>query len=208
MKVLVVEDNQFSRTLVSGLLRNNGYAVHACSTAAQALESIQRETPDLVIADLDLGKGPTGIDVLRAVRRVAPDLPAIILSGHRSPLLVDMEAEVLPQGIIYLVKSDMESDAEILAAVKAALSGDSYQSSAQAPTELKYITRTQAAILKMLARGMSNEAIATQRGTSVRAVENLIRRTFRSLDIVASPDSNARVQAAIAYLNDSSLTVE
>jgi two-component system phosphate regulon response regulator PhoB len=84
--VLVVDDDQRVRTVVSWQLEADGFAVSEAADGAAALESIERERPDLVVLDLSL-PGVGGLDVLRAVRgreragSTAP-LPVIVLSGR------------------------------------------------------------------------------------------------------------------------------
>jgi DNA-binding CsgD family transcriptional regulator len=55
-------------------------------------------------------------------------------------------------------------------------------------------------LLRMIALGYSNERIARERGTGVRAVEQLIHRTYARLDLRGDSDANARVQAVRAYV--------
>jgi DNA-binding response OmpR family regulator len=84
--VLVVDDDQRVRTVVSWQLEADGFAVSEAADGAAALESIERERPDLVVLDLSL-PGVGGLDVLRTVRgreragSTAP-LPVIVLSGR------------------------------------------------------------------------------------------------------------------------------
>lgn len=206
-RILLAEDNRFTRNLLGSLLRSNGYAVNACANAVSAITSLESQQPDLVISDLELGRGPSGLEVLRALRRMYAHLPAIILTGYRSPSLVDSEAVVPPAGTVYLVKADLESDRALLYAIREVLAGRDVVVSKPSADSLKSITRTQAEILRMVAAGMSNEAIAARRGTSVRAVENLVRRALQAIGVKVDRDSNARVLAATTYLTDSSLTV-
>ena len=83
--VLVVDDDESVRTVVSWQLEAAGYTVLVAADGAQALAAIDRRAPDLVVLDLSLPK-VAGLDVLRAVRdgrSGAPtDLPVIVLSGR------------------------------------------------------------------------------------------------------------------------------
>jgi len=85
-RILVVDDDERVRTLLSWQLEAEGFAVRCAADGAGALERINRERPDLVVLDLSL-PGVAGLDVLRWVRcqdgplLVSP-LPVIILSGR------------------------------------------------------------------------------------------------------------------------------
>lgn len=85
-RVLVVDDDERIRTMLSWQLEAEGFVVHCAADGADALDRIDLERPDLVVLDLTM-PGVAGLDVLRRVRhressdRTAP-LPVIILSGR------------------------------------------------------------------------------------------------------------------------------
>jgi DNA-binding response OmpR family regulator len=83
-RVLVVDDDQRVRTMVSWQLEADGFAVTEAGDGADALAQIERDRPDLMVLDLSL-PGIGGLDVLRRVRAAegtAPPLPVIVLSGR------------------------------------------------------------------------------------------------------------------------------
>jgi DNA-binding NarL/FixJ family response regulator len=61
-------------------------------------------------------------------------------------------------------------------------------------------SRSQLAVLQMIALGMSNQQIAKERGTTIRAVENLVKRAFESAGVDVENDANPRVTAAREYI--------
>jgi two-component system, OmpR family, phosphate regulon response regulator PhoB len=86
-RVLVVDDDDRVRTVVTWQLEADGYAVTGASDGAGALERIGAQRPDLVVLDLSM-PGLGGLDVLRRVRaeearsRASHALPVIVLSGR------------------------------------------------------------------------------------------------------------------------------
>jgi len=81
IKVLLVDDEEmFARTL-SERLGSRGVAAEAVFGGKEALESIERNAPDIMILDLRM-PGLDGMEVLRKVRKSYPALQTIILSGH------------------------------------------------------------------------------------------------------------------------------
>jgi two-component system, OmpR family, phosphate regulon response regulator PhoB len=85
-QILVVDDDERIRTLLSWQLEAEGFGVRCAADGAEALEHIGRVLPDLVILDLSL-PGMAGLDVLRWLRcqpdpAQGPSLPVIILSGR------------------------------------------------------------------------------------------------------------------------------
>ena len=84
--VLVVDDDERVRTLLSWQLEAEGFTVRCTADGTDALECIERDRPALVVLDLSL-PGVAGLDVLRRVREreeaaYAAPLPVIILSGR------------------------------------------------------------------------------------------------------------------------------
>jgi DNA-binding response OmpR family regulator len=83
-RILVVDDDQRVRTVVSWQLEADGFAVTEAGDGAAALAQIEQDRPDLVVLDLSL-PGIGGLDVLRRVREgegTATPLPVIVLSGR------------------------------------------------------------------------------------------------------------------------------
>lgn len=85
-RVLVVDDDERVRTVVSWQLEADGYAVTQARDGAGALERIDADPPDLVVLDLSM-PGLGGLDVLRRVRSAesregGTSLPVIVLSGR------------------------------------------------------------------------------------------------------------------------------
>ncbi len=67
-RILIVEDNDHLREILSSVLRNSGYAISAAATGAQAIEKAVSSEPDLILLDLDL-PDITGIDAAQAIRK-------------------------------------------------------------------------------------------------------------------------------------------
>jgi DNA-binding response OmpR family regulator len=87
--VLVVEDDERTAAFIADNLRADGYRVAVASEAGEAVRAIEVRRPGLVVLDLSLGAGTSGLAVLDRVRasdglgtRIDPALPVIILSGH------------------------------------------------------------------------------------------------------------------------------
>ena len=67
IRVLLVEDEDFTRTVVSEMLSASGISVHPVASVAEAIESMDQFDPHVVLTDLDLGHGPDGADLLTKV---------------------------------------------------------------------------------------------------------------------------------------------
>jgi DNA-binding response OmpR family regulator len=130
-RVLVVDDDERIRTLLSWTLEAEGYTVVCAENGVAALDRLARDRPDLVVLDLSM-PGVGGLEVLQRVRGagdVAP--PVIILSGRSGETDricgLDLGADD------YLVKPF--SPAELAARVRSVLRRASRPSAAQVPAD-------------------------------------------------------------------------
>ena len=65
MRILVVDDDEVLRQVLSRVLRNEGYQVHTAATGSEALAVADQHPPQLALIDLSLGNGD-GADLARA----------------------------------------------------------------------------------------------------------------------------------------------
>lgn len=79
--ILLVEDDVPQRTTLSGFLSKKGYAVIEAGSAAKAQQIVHEHKIDLMLTDLRLG-GPDGIELLNRLRKVDPDLQAIVITAY------------------------------------------------------------------------------------------------------------------------------
>jgi DNA-binding NtrC family response regulator len=79
--LMLAEDDAVQRRMLAGFLRKVGYDVEEAGSAAEASEKARDHRIDLLITDLRLG-GPDGISLLEDLRRVHPDLQAIVVTAY------------------------------------------------------------------------------------------------------------------------------
>jgi DNA-binding NtrC family response regulator len=82
-RVLIVDDDAASRRLLEVRLRPLECDVATAGNGEQALTSIRKDVPDLVLLDLQMPK-MGGIEVLRALRKEGTDVPVIVITAHGS----------------------------------------------------------------------------------------------------------------------------
>jgi DNA-binding NtrC family response regulator len=83
-RLLLVEDEAAIRLALSGLLRRQGYEVDLAESGERAIATLRERPYDLVLTDLALGPGPSGMDVLRAARSEHPETPVVMITAHGS----------------------------------------------------------------------------------------------------------------------------
>jgi DNA-binding NtrC family response regulator len=116
-RLLIVEDERAIRLALSGLLRREGYEVEQAETGAEALQRLAAEPFDLVLTDLALGDGPSGMDVLRAARRDQAETPVVMITAHGNETIA---VEAMKLGAEDYVPKPFDND-EIRLVVRRAL---------------------------------------------------------------------------------------
>ena len=86
--ILVAEDNEAVRRMLVRLLERMNYRVLATENASEALRVWRSHTAeiDLLLSDMVMTGGESGLDLARALRRDRPDLRVVIMSGHSQEL--------------------------------------------------------------------------------------------------------------------------
>jgi len=195
-RVLLVEDEEFTRTMVAEALEVNGLRVHGVATVAEALVEMESFEPHVVVSDLDLGSGPSGADLLSRLAEDAPWVGLVVLTSHASPELAIRPGTQLPSHVSYVMKSQVNSSGDLLQAVESAITDTEFTLVPELDPEGRaVISHSQGEILRLIADGYSNLGIAEIRGTSLRSTESLVHRTFSALGIDSDRRMNARVQA-------------
>jgi hypothetical protein len=197
MRVLLVEDEDFTRTLIADYLTKQDFTVNAVSSIAAGLSALNSFDPHVVVTDLDFGDGPDGTDLISKIIADRPWTGIVIMSAHNSPELAVRDKKRIPADAIYLVKSQIHSINELSDAINSSITQNHNFSKHQIDYKaIKTVSSSQGEILKMVADGLTNSAIAQNKGISLRAAEALVQRTFLSLGVKNDPNLNPRVIAS------------
>ncbi|MEN9967338.1 MAG: hypothetical protein RL036_571 [Actinomycetota bacterium] len=192
--VVIVEDDSFLRTLLSATLTAGGFLVQgAGSTAKFALDVQAGSEVEVAILDIDLGAGPTGVDIAYALREVDPKIGIVLLTSFSDPRLSAAQGMRLPQGTRYLTKSTIQEMSKLLTIVLQAKFAPLKDVGTDG-VDLVELTTQQISALKLVASGATNAEIARQLEISEKAVEHLISRINDNLGLDKSSSVNTRVQ--------------
>ena len=196
-RVLVVEDDSFTRTLVSSLVVSLGYDVCAeAGTVTEAMSLAQQHQPDLAVLDLDLGEGPTGIHLAHGLRKLNGSIAIVMLSTYGDPSWLGQRRRP-PAGARYVVKGEV-SNTDVLADALAAALASPLDVMEHAHTRPP-LSDGQWEILRLVSAGYTNAEIARRRSLTEEAVKKAVSRLVRQLDIDPGPEANARVLLTRAY---------
>lgn len=98
LRILLVEDDDAVRAVTESLLIDLGCRVESAVNGAEALRRLERDAPfDLVLSDIVMPGGVSGVELARKVRADRPDLPVVLTTGYGGDKLADaQEAEAWP----------------------------------------------------------------------------------------------------------------
>ena len=162
--------------------------------------------PDVVLLDLDLGDGPTGIDLAAGIRRRIDTMGIVILSSYATPRLVGRTLPELPKGTIFLQKRDI-SDLTLLTQALAEAYENAQEltpkrtgkKSSTTPIDL---TDLEIQLMKYISMGLTNAEIAKRRFITEKSTENAIRLLSRKVELDYDADiHNQRIMIARKYFS-------
>ena len=103
-RILAVDDESSIRETLRSILETEGYAVEVAQDGREALDSFKNQHFDVVLCDVKM-QGMDGIEVLVALRELAPDLPVIMISGHGT---IDTAVESLRKGAYDYIQKPLD----------------------------------------------------------------------------------------------------
>lgn len=202
-RILVLEDDDFTRSLLVTVLGRLGFNDVCEAGAAQtAMKLFQEERFDACLLDVRFGPGPNGLEVAHAMRKIHPTVGLVFLSGYEDLDLLSTTVS-MPEGGIYLRKSSLGSIDTLSVALEhvlahplakvppATLRSSSFQ--------LARMTRKQKRVFRLVSEGFTNSEIARIEGTSRGSVEKSITRIAAVLGVRADSSRNVRVLIARSY---------
>jgi DNA-binding NarL/FixJ family response regulator len=196
--VVVVDDHGLTLSAVSDSLAINGLTVLArARDAVSAVDAVIKFQPDALVIDLDLGPGPSGIHIAVSLRKQFPLLGVVILSGYSDPRLLSADMPAAPLGSVYLVKQQIDGTGVVVTAVRESVERAHSGSAASVPT--LDLTRTQVTVLDLLARGLTNAAIADRLSVSEDTIAKHVTRMAKKLGISKGGGTNVRGALTGAY---------
>jgi two-component system, NarL family, nitrate/nitrite response regulator NarL len=185
-KVLIADDHPLVRSGIRRALEaeQDIEVVGEATNGAKVLPLIGQTGPDLVVLDLSMPQ-LDGFACLDQIRKRHPDVKVVILSATGDP---DRVRAALSRGATaYVVKSVDVRD--LAAALRQAVEGTVFhavgvpQESDQGLAESAGLTKRELAVLKAVARGLSNQAIGREFWVSEQTVKFHLRNIFRKLGV-------------------------
>jgi DNA-binding NarL/FixJ family response regulator len=217
IRVVLAEDHYLLREGIRRLLETQAEIEVAavCGDLESLLALVDAERPDVVVTDIRMppGGGDEGIQAAARLRDTHPDAGVVVLSQYAEPgyALALFEAGTARRA--YLLKERIEEIDQLVGAIRAVADGGSVVDpkvvdglvAAKARMEqspLHELTPRERDVLREMAEGKNNAAIAEALVLTERAVEKVIHSIFRKLGIAWEPTLHKRVKAVILYLDE------
>jgi CheY-like chemotaxis protein len=100
IRVLVADDEQDFRQLMTVWLESKGYSVQSVPDGQSALDAIKADPPDIVFLDIKM-PGMDGNETLKKIRSFDETIPVIVISAHLDKYNMKMSARHKVSGVFY-----------------------------------------------------------------------------------------------------------
>ncbi len=214
MRLILADDAVLLREGLAVLLREAGHeVVAAVGDAPSLVEAVAAHRPDVAVVDVRMPPDHTD-DGLRAALRIRegwPGVGVLVLSQYVDKTYAAQLLSGAIGGLGYLLKDRVSEVAEFLESLERVRAGGTVidpevvrQLLARTThaDPLRTLTEREKEVLRRLAQGYANAAIAAGLHVSLSTVEKHINAIFEKLDLPATPAYSRRVLAILRYLDD------
>jgi len=113
--ILIVDDEKAIQTSLRGVLEDESYRVGTVGSGDQALSRIGEDPPDLVLLDVWM-PGMDGLEVLAEIKRVRPEQPVVMISGHGT---IETAVKATKLGAYDFIEKPLSLEKTLLAVARA-----------------------------------------------------------------------------------------
>ena len=217
IRVVLADDHYLVREGVRSLLEADPdvEVVAACDDLASLLQAVETERPDVVLTDIRMPPDNVdeGVRAAERLRETHPEVGMVVLSQFAEPryALALLGTGTARRG--YLLKERVDDLAQLVGAIKAVASGGSTidpkiveslvaEKKRHQSSPLNDLTPRERDVLREMAEGKNNAAIAETLFLTERSVEKVIHSIFLKLGITWEQSVHKRVKAVVLYLAD------
>jgi DNA-binding NarL/FixJ family response regulator len=215
LRVVLAEDHYLVREGLRRLLETQPDVEVAavCGDLATLLAAVEEHRPNVVVTDIRMP--PTGVDegiqAAARLRETHPDIGVVVLSQYSQPAYALALLENGTERRAYLLKERVQDLDQLVGTIRAVAEGGSVvdpkvvealvaERSRRAESPLHDLTPRELDVLREMAEGKNNAAIAATLFLTERSVEKVIHSIFLKLGIAWEPSVHKRVKAVILYL--------
>lgn len=215
LRVVLAEDSYLVREGTRQLLESTGdvSVVAAVGGADELIEAVARLRPDAVLTDIRMppDHGTDGIRAAHAIRRSHPGVGIVVLSQHADEGYALELFRDGADGLAYLLKERIGDRGQLVHALAETCRGGSVvdpvlldalvgRRRRDPASALDELTDREMDVLREMAQGRSNAAIAARLYLSESSIEKHVGAIFGKLRLGGGPDLHRRVAAVVTYL--------
>lgn len=199
-RILLVDDHPVTRQGVSVLLNQEMDLLVAgeADSAPAAIAFLEKNPVELAIVDISL-KTTNGIELMKHIRVLAPDMPVLVMSMHDESIYAERAMRAGARG--YIMKQ--EASAKVLTAVRTVLSGELYLSDRMKERMLhRFVNNRKEAVgfsmdalsdremevFQLIGNGYSTRQIAAKLNLSVKTIDSYREHLKLKLQLEAGKD--------------------
>ena len=218
IRIVLAEDEYLVREGLRRLLEaKDGLELAAvCEDLDSLLTAVDAERPDVVVTDIRMPPGETdeGIQAATQLRETHPEVGVGGLSQYATPSYVLALLDGGSQGRAYLLKERVKDLEQLVGAIHAVAEGGSVldpkvvealvaENARGEESPLNELTPRERDVLREMAEGKNNAAIAETLVLTERSVEKVIHSIFQKLGLTWETAVHKRVKAVVLYLAES-----
>jgi DNA-binding NarL/FixJ family response regulator len=215
IRVIAADDSYVVREFLTATLESSPQVqlVAVCSNRNELDVALATDPPDVLVTDIRMppSGGEEGIRVATRLRETDPEVGVVVLSQYAEPGYAVALLESGSGRRAYLLKERIRNREQLIGAIEAVALGGSVidaqivdvliaARARQASSPLAELTPRELELLREIAEGKSNGAIAQSLVLTKRAVEKHVNSIFSKLGLPEDQDVSRRVKAALIYL--------
>jgi DNA-binding NarL/FixJ family response regulator len=215
IRIVLAEDSFLVREGIRRLLETQAEldVVATCGDLDSLLGAVESEKPDVVLTDIRMppNEHDEGIQAARRLRETSPEVGVVVLSQYSQPGYALALLESGSERRAYLLKERVEDLDQLMSAIQAVADGGSVidpkvvealvaaKTSAER-SSLSELTPREREVLREMAQGKNNAAIAESLVITERSVEKYVHAIFTKLRIAWEENVHRRVKAVLVFL--------
>jgi DNA-binding NarL/FixJ family response regulator len=218
IRIVLADDQYLVREGLRRLLetRDEIEVTSVCGDLDSLLDRVDADRPDVVVTDIRMPPGNTdeGIQAATRLRETHPETGVVVLSQYAVPSYVLALLDGGSERRAYLLKERVNDLDQIVSAIHAVADGGSVldpkvvealvaENARGDASPLNQLTPRELDVLREMAEGKNNAAIAASLVLTERSVEKVIHSIFLKLGLTWETTVHKRVKAVVLYLAES-----
>ena len=212
MRVAIADDSALFRDGLAMLLSTAGVDVaHQASSGDDLMHLLDADSVDVALLDIRMPPSFTdeGLTTARRLRQAHPDLGVPMLSTYAETSYAVQVLDIGERGMGYLLKDRVSNTETLLDALERIGTGETVIDPdivqrllrrQRVGNVLRDLRPRESEVLRLMAQGRSNQAIAREMSLNIKTVEHYIAMLFVHLGLEESTDDNRRVLATLRWL--------